>query len=50
MHQALLLIDFVCLDAVLVSQSENAVLSWSNISAAKINPLGFFVLGEQREK
>lgn len=50
MQQALILVDFVCFDAVLVSQSENAILSRSNIRTAKINPLGFFVLEKKGKR
>lgn len=48
MHYVLLLIDFVGFDAVLVSQSEDAILSRSNVGAAKVDPLGLFVLGAEK--
>lgn len=49
MQQALILVDFVRFDAVLVGQSQNAILSRSDVRAAKIDPLGFFVLGGKKK-
>lgn len=44
MHQALLLVNFVGLYAILLCQTEDAVLSWSNISPTQINPLCLLIL------
>lgn len=48
MHQALLLVDFVGLYAVLFGQSEDAVLSWSDVSSAQIHPLCLFILEKKK--
>lgn len=49
MHQVLLLVDFVGFYAVLVRQSEDAVLSWSDVSPAKINPLCLLILKKEKK-
>ena len=49
MHQALLLIDFVGLYAVLICQSEDAILSWSDISPTQINPLCLLILKKEKQ-
>ncbi len=50
MHQVLLLVDFVGLYTILMCQSENAVLSWSNVSPTQINPLCLLILTKKKRK
>lgn len=50
MHQVLLLVDFVGFYAVLVCQSEDAVLRWSDVSPTQINPLCLLILKKEKEK
>lgn len=44
MQQVLLLIDFVGLYTILICQSENAVLGWSDVSPPEINPFCLLIL------
>lgn len=48
MHQALLLVDFVGLNAVLFGQSEDAVLSRSDVSSAQVDPLCLLILKKKK--
>lgn len=48
MHQVLLLVDFVGLHIVLPGQTEDAILSWSNVSPTEINPLCFLILQKEQ--
>lgn len=49
MHKVLLLIDFVGPYAVFPGQSEDAILSWTDVSPAQIDPLGLLILEFRRK-
>lgn len=49
MHKVLVLVDFVGFYTVLSGQSEDAILSWSNVSATQIDPLCLLIL-KKKEK
>lgn len=50
MNQVLLLVDFVGFNAVLLRQSQDAVLSRSNVSPTQINPFCLLILEEKQTK